>query len=174
MWAWWMAGSVLAIAFVTDIRKQIIPNWLTAAGMGIGLLGYGITQGWEGVFFSAAGLASGFFPMLLLYALRGVGAGDVKLFGAVGAMTGAVFTLYALVASLFFAGIIALLIFIWRHDRLLRLKETLAIVFQLWIFRDLSGFTNSHREDGKLRFPFMWAVLPGAIYSYIYGQDILF
>ncbi|WP_236595908.1 prepilin peptidase [Paenibacillus sp. EPM92] len=174
MWAWWMVGMMLALAFATDIRKQIIPNWLTAAGIGAGLLGHGMAQGGYGLAFSAAGLACGFIPMLLLYALGGVGAGDVKLFGALGAMTGAVFTLYAMVASLFFAGLIALIVFICRHDRMVRLKETFAIVFQLWILRDLSGFTSSHREDGKLRFPFMWAVLPGTVYSFIYGGDGLF
>ncbi len=107
MWAWWMVGMMLALAFATDIRKQIIPNWLTAAGIGAGLLGHGMAQGGYGLAFSAAGLACGFIPMLLLYAVGGVGAGDVKLFGALGAMTGAVFTLYAMVASLFFAGLIA-------------------------------------------------------------------
>ncbi|MEK8128576.1 prepilin peptidase [Paenibacillus filicis] len=170
---WWFAGLLLAVAFATDVRKRIIPNWLTVSGAGAGLIGHTIVSGWEGLTWSALGLAAGFVPMLLLYALKGVGAGDVKLFAAVGAVTGAAFTLYAMAVSLCIAGFIACAVFLWRHDRLQRFKGIFGILMRLWLFRDLTALLKPSDEEERLRFPFMWAVLPGAVYSFLAWKEFL-
>ncbi|SDC48347.1 prepilin peptidase CpaA [Paenibacillus sp. UNCCL117] len=169
---WWFAGLLLAIAFATDVRKRIIPNWLTVTGTAAGLAGHGVATGWDGLAWSALGLAAGFVPLLLLYAIQGVGAGDVKLFAAVGAVTGASFTLYTLAVSLFLAGIIACFVFLWRHDRAQRFRHIAALLLRLWLFRDLAALAKPANESDRLRFPFMWAVLPGAVYSFLSWQEL--
>jgi prepilin peptidase CpaA len=72
-----------------DIPYRRIPNWLTASGMlaGVGMNAF-LYPGWSGLRFSLAGLAFGFGVYFLLYILRAMGAGDVKLMGALGAMAG--------------------------------------------------------------------------------------
>jgi len=81
-------------AAVYDVRYRRIPNWLTASGVVVGLaintfLGrFNISPGWAGLRFSLAGFALGFGAYFVLYALRAMGAGDVKMMGAVGAMVG--------------------------------------------------------------------------------------
>src|SRR5947209_3673955 len=85
-------------AAVFDARYRRIPNWLTLAGVLIGLAMnaylYGVfptkqVQGsWGGLLFAAQGLGFGFAVYVFLYALRAMGAGDVKLMAAVGAMAG--------------------------------------------------------------------------------------
>src|SRR4051812_12918709 len=85
-------------AAVFDARYRRIPNWLTLAGVLLGLALntwlYGVfptkqVQGtWGGLVFAAEGLGFAFAVYLFLYALRAMGAGDVKLMAAVGAMTG--------------------------------------------------------------------------------------
>ena len=45
-------------------------------------------QGWPGLRFALKGLGLGFGVYLVLYALRAMGAGDVKLMAAVGAIVG--------------------------------------------------------------------------------------
>jgi prepilin peptidase CpaA len=170
---WWFAGILLAVAFATDVRKRIIPNWLTATGAAAGLIGHAIAAGWEGLAGSALGLAAGLVPMLLLYALKGVGAGDVKLFAAVGAVTGAAFTLYAMAVSLCIAGFIACGVFLWRHDRLQRFRGVLGILMRIWLFRDLTALLKPACGEDRLRFPFMWAVLPGSVYSFLAWKEFL-
>jgi prepilin peptidase CpaA len=81
-------------AAVYDWRYRRIPNWLTVGGLLIGLamntfLGrVDLSPGWPGLRFSLLGFAAGFGVYLVLYALRAMGAGDVKMMAAVGAIVG--------------------------------------------------------------------------------------
>jgi prepilin peptidase CpaA len=81
-------GTLLAVACVSDLRTRRIPNVLTVSAAGAALLFHLVSGGWSAVGWSLAGLAVGallFFPM---FALRGMGAGDVKLLAALGAWLG--------------------------------------------------------------------------------------
>lgn len=81
--------AVVLGAAVYDVRYRRIPNWLTVGGVLIGLaLNAFLYQGWPGQRHSLLGLAVGFGVYFLLYALRAMGAGDVKLMAAVGATVG--------------------------------------------------------------------------------------
>ena len=76
-------------AAVYDVRYRRIPNWLTVGGVLIGLaMNTFLYQGWTGLRLSLAGFGLGFGAYLLLYVLHAMGAGDVKLMAAVGAMVG--------------------------------------------------------------------------------------
>ncbi|HLK63059.1 MAG TPA: A24 family peptidase [Bryobacteraceae bacterium] len=76
-------------AAVYDVRYRRIPNWLTVGGVLIGLaLNTFMYQGWPGLRMSLAGFGVGFGVYVALYALRAMGAGDVKLMAAVGSMVG--------------------------------------------------------------------------------------
>jgi prepilin peptidase CpaA len=81
-------------AAVYDVRYRRIPNWLTVGGVLAGLLmntfigRVDLSPGWPALRFSLAGFALAFGGYLVLYALRAMGAGDVKLMAAVGAMVG--------------------------------------------------------------------------------------
>ena len=80
--------AIVLAAAVTDLRWSKIPNILTFPSMGIGLIGHTWLSGMEGLWFSAGGLAVGFFVLIGFYALGGMAAGDVKLLAAVGAFLG--------------------------------------------------------------------------------------
>jgi prepilin peptidase CpaA len=77
-------------AAVYDVRYRRIPNWLTITGVLAGLaLNRFLDQGRPGMFVSSLlGLAIAFGVYFVLYALRAMGAGDVKLMAAVGAIVG--------------------------------------------------------------------------------------
>ena len=71
-----------------DVRYRRIPNVLVLATL---LAGISINTGFSGVqgmISSLEGFALAFFPMLLMHIFGAMGAGDVKLFGAVGAVLG--------------------------------------------------------------------------------------
>jgi prepilin peptidase CpaA len=83
-----MLTTVLVIASFSDLCFSRIPNWLTFSGAGIALSMHASMAGVQGLIFSLAGLGAGLGLFLILYLSGGIGAGDVKLMGTVGAMVG--------------------------------------------------------------------------------------
>lgn len=81
--------ALILVAAVYDVLYRRIPNWLTIGGVltGIALNSF-IYRGWPGLRLSLTGLAVGFAAYFILYSLRAMGAGDVKLMAAVGALVG--------------------------------------------------------------------------------------
>ncbi|MGA2269163.1 MAG: A24 family peptidase [Bryobacteraceae bacterium] len=77
-------------AALYDVRYRRIPNWLTLGGVVVGVtLNKFLDTGRPGMFVSSLlGLAIAFGLYFVLYALRAMGAGDVKLMAAVGAIVG--------------------------------------------------------------------------------------
>ncbi len=81
--------AVLIAAAVYDIRYRRIPNWLTLSGVLLGFaINFGIGPPEGGVVFALEGFALAFGLYMFLYVLRAMGAGDVKLMAAVGALVG--------------------------------------------------------------------------------------
>ena len=107
----------LSIAFYTDIKYLKIPNKLTGTGVILGLTYHGISGGWNGIYFSLTGLTVGFFMLLVLYLVRAVEAGDVKLFALIGALSGTEFALYSAMYSVIYAGLIGMVILLLRRNK---------------------------------------------------------
>ena len=82
------AVIVATICLVTDILKRRIFNVVTLPAAGIGLILGLVLGGWNGLLHSAGGMAVGFALMVLPYYVGGMGAGDVKLMAALGALLG--------------------------------------------------------------------------------------
>jgi prepilin peptidase CpaA len=101
--------TLIAVATVYDLLYRRIPNWLTIGGLVAGLaLNTFIYQGWPGLQLSLLGLGAGFGAYFALYSLRAMGAGDVKLMAAIGALVGmrdwfGIFVITAIVGG--FAGL---------------------------------------------------------------------
>jgi prepilin peptidase CpaA len=100
--------AVLAIASVTDIRSHRIPNRLilpaTLAGLGLNI----IPAGARGLLFSIEGLFLGMGLFIIFYLMGSMGAGDVKLMGAVGSMLGPHMVFMAALCTVLMGGIYAL------------------------------------------------------------------
>jgi prepilin peptidase CpaA len=107
---------MLGIGVLTDIRESRIPNLLTLPCALIGITLHTLFAGMEGFLFSIIGCAAGIGLLLLPYLMSGMGAGDVKLMGAVGAFLGAKATLEAFILIALAGGVYSLAIILIRRD----------------------------------------------------------
>jgi len=109
------AAGVVAIATAgigaaIDLRSGRIPNFLTFGAAAAALL-YGTWHGGlAGAGHSAAGWGVGVALFLPIFLLGGLGAGDVKLLGAVGAWVGPMGALWTGLYSVFAGGLLALIV----------------------------------------------------------------
>jgi prepilin peptidase CpaA len=112
----WLVALILAEAAVIDGLKLKVPNWLTFHLTAGGLAFSAWYGGANGLLLSLAGAALGLALLLPLYAIGGMGAGDVKLFAGVGAWVGPAATLGAFVASAVVGGVMALVMIAWTGE----------------------------------------------------------
>jgi prepilin peptidase CpaA len=99
---------LVATAIYTDLRWSRIPNWLTFSAMGMGLVVQVCIEGLQGALSSVTGLALGMGLFLLPYACKAIGAGDVKLMAAIGAIVGLSGVLSVAALSVLAGGVYAL------------------------------------------------------------------
>jgi prepilin peptidase CpaA len=116
---------VVITASIFDVRSRRIPNWVSVAGalLGVGVNAF-LADSAAGAWFALKGLLLGFGVYFVLYLLRAMGAGDVKLMGAVGSMVGWQNWFGIFVITAILGGIMALILVIAKG----RLQKTLANV----------------------------------------------
>jgi prepilin peptidase CpaA len=124
----WILASTLAMtAAFTDLKSRRIPNWLTVGGCCVGLLGNGMAFGWPGLKSAISGAALMLMVLLPVVLLRGLGAGDWKLMGALGATLGLRHVMVVLLLAIFLSAVMALAQMIWQR----RFLETFANLWEL-------------------------------------------
>ena len=132
MWAYGVLVVVLVAAAIDDVRTSKIHNWITYPAVLAGLVGHccyggvdlhGRQLGFDG---ALIGLAVGFGPMFIAWRAGGVGGGDAKLMGAVGALVGWEFALASLFYGFVIAGVMALVVMLRRRI----LRRTLGRVWR--------------------------------------------
>lgn len=119
-----IAAGMLAVAIVagwTDFRSRRIPNWLTVPAFALGVASNTFFYGWVGLKVSLLGALVGLGLLLPFVLLRSLGAGDWKLAGALGAFTGPGLLIDLLLLSVFVAGMMAIMLIIYKG----RVRETL-------------------------------------------------
>jgi len=162
----WILGStlvLLAIASWTDLKSMRIPNALTAGFAAGGLLFHLIWMGWQGLLTSLVGGLAGAIPILVVYRFGGIGAGDVKWFGAYGTWSGAAAALQLLAVSILIGGAISVLLLTLRIRWFRRLGSKLP-----WPW----GKHPARPGRGAV-FPFMIAVAPGYVWLQIHAGTII-
>lgn len=125
--------TVLLTALYTDLRSMRIPNLLTFSSMGIAVAYHGWAAGLSGLAFSLAGLLTGMGILMLPYVLGGMGGGDVKLMGSVGAVLGSGQTIRAFAYIAIIGGIYAVFKIVQHHKGIRRFliqsKDAFVLLF---------------------------------------------
>lgn len=147
----------VAIAALSDLRTRRIPNWIPLTGAVLGLALQVWYSGLQGALLSLAGAVLGLGIFLPLYMLDGMGAGDVKLFSAVGALVGPQALIIVFVFTGLLGGIAAIALSLSRG----RLRETLARTGSLML-----GVREAAGPD-SLRLPYGVVIAGGAVLAIV-------
>lgn len=104
-------------ALVFDIKFGRIPNWITLPVMTAGITYHYCSTGFQGLGLSVAGLLIGFSIFFVFYALGGMGAGDIKLMAALGALLGPKDILFTAAFTAIAGGIYAAILLLAKDNR---------------------------------------------------------
>lgn len=160
-----LLGIVLIVATVTDLRYQKIPNILTFPVMVTALTYHGVMNGLDGLLFSTAGLAVGFALLTLPYILGVMGAGDVKLMGAVGTILGARGAFIAFLFSGIAGGIYALIILLIRRKECRAWFTRYAIMLKTLLFTGNLIPIPAGKHENTPRLFYGVAIASGTLFS---------
>ena len=162
---------LLALAVWHDLRARRIPNAVVFPGTLLALAlhaflpaGAGLpATAMEGVGFLSAlgGFALGLGFLLPMYALRLMGAGDVKLLAMVGAFVGAGDILAVAIATLLTGGVLALVAAAWQRS----LRRLLNNTYQTMLHAGLTGLANGIAAPAAAsgRLPYAVAIASGTV-----------
>ncbi len=151
--------SLLTYAVISDLRHHRIPNLLILTGLALGLAGQLFSGGLGGLGQGLLGGLIGFGLFLLLYAVGGMAAGDVKLMGMVGVFLTPAQALGATAASLMAGGLCGLALVVWRGQ----LRQTLGRYGLM--LRTQTYLAAVPGEVAGQPFPYAIAILLGTLAS---------
>jgi len=163
---------ILAVRF--DLKSRRIPNWLVASGALLGIFLHAVVPGGEGFFSpnhgglgamaAVQGWALGLILLMPMYALRTLGAGDVKLIAAIGAFFGPVPILAITVLSMVCGGVLAIVVSLWNRN-LLHVLANVRFMMVNAVMRgvagDFGGIDKPANSTGKL--PYAVAIAAGTM-----------
>lgn len=157
---------VLLISLYTDITYKKILNIVTFPAVVVGILGnvyfYGIPGGAD----SMKGLLLGLALLMIPYILGGMGAGDVKLLGVVGAFKGTAFVFSAFLTVALVGGVIALVLMIKQGKFTARVRQVFFTVLSVLGVIPRMDLLGSFDDASALTFPYGSAIVVGTILTY--------
>ncbi len=146
-------------SFITDILKKNIYNMQTYPSMALGLiLGYAAGGG-HGILMSLAGLFTGLALLFIIFLAGGIGAGDVKLLGAIGALKGTVFVLWTMFYTGLIGGVMAFALLIWKG----RLLSTFKNLFTF--LRHPVKAQRDQKPEERMYLPYGVAISLGSVWA---------
>jgi len=160
----------LLIGVFTDLFFRKLPNWLTLATILVGIGFNAFNDGLGGLVFSIFGVAAGMACLIIFYMLGGMGAGDVKMMGGVGAFLGAINVIWVSLFSLLFGGLYAVIVLLLKGRLCSTLKELMVIIKISILTQDLSNL-NPVTNEKPLRINFGLAIALGTI-SLLLGKSV--
>jgi prepilin peptidase CpaA len=154
----------LAIAIIyMDVRYRRIPNKLVCATLFAGISLNLVFRGWHGLASSLEGMVVAFVMMFVLHAIGTMGAGDVKLFAAVGSIVGISSVPQTLMIVALMGGVLAVAKMIYAR----RVGRTMLGVVHFF-YGLLPGQTVPRFEvppDGSNTLPYAIPICLGALVS---------
>ena len=164
-------SALLIVAALYDIRFQKIPNLLTLPAIVMAIVYYTFIQGFEGFLISIGGAVLGISLMLIPYLMGGMGAGDAKLMGAVGALLGPKGIFVAFLLTALIGGVYALVVLAFYGN----LRETYLrywLIFKTFFLTRKLSYVPPSEQEKKPRLRYGVAIALGTIMTMIMKNNI--
>jgi len=161
---------VLIVAAYIDGKELRVPNWITFPMVLSGLVFCTWTDGWSGLGGGLLGMTVGLLCLLPLYAVGGMGAGDVKLMAGIGAWLGVSVTFYAFCVSTVVGAVMAILMVLYRRS-FAKHYANFMMIFTEWMMvkdpRELSRIA-AERKSSMFLLPYGIPICIGSIAYFLY------
>lgn len=154
---------LLVLALYSDIKTYKIKNYITIPFMCIGILTNLFFYGLHGLHESLLGICYPIGILMVLFMLRMLGAGDMKLFGAIGAIMGYSFVLDVIIYSFLAGGIISIAILIKRQNFVQQIRYLITYVKTCFLTFSTIPYMDYSDKNNKSRFHFSIAIVIGTL-----------
>jgi prepilin peptidase CpaA len=161
--------SILIIAVITDLRWHKIPNWLTFPAIICGIVYSGLICGLQGFVFSVLGLMVGITLFIAPYAIGGMGAGDVKLMGAIGSFLGARNVIWACLFSCIFGWLYGIVVLVVKGSAR-SYSARYWLMFKTFLFTGKLFYIPPSPNEKSQKLSYGIAIALGALF-FILGKD---
>ena len=167
-------GFTLGTAAWTDWRKRKIYNKLLGPAFIFAISLQATQSGWSGVWLSLTGSIVGIVLLLIPYLMGGIGAGDVKLLGVIGAFGGAHFVVTGCLYGAVLGGLVSVVILLRHHALTAALKSLFLLLpknLQLYLLPRLKNSMSLSAEQQAAceeKFPYGLVLIAGTIIAYFW------
>lgn len=155
--------TLLLLALISDLRTSKIRNKIVYPFILLGGVTNYLQDGYPGLASSFRGVALPLTLLFVLFMLRILGAGDIKLFCAVGAVMGPDFVLDTIVYSFLVGGVLAAGILLARRNGREGFKHLFSYLRHSLLTRSVQAYTDFGERVDNGKFPFAPAVACGAL-----------
>lgn len=163
---------ILCLAVTNDVRFRRIPNWLTFPAMSAALTYHLCTSGISGFGTSITGLIIGGSIFFVFYIMGGMGAGDIKLMAAIGALFGPKDILYIALFTAIAGGIyaVALLLATRKKQAIMQC----AVIARNFLSTGFLAFKDGGAQEKRASLRYGIAIAAGTIAVLIKNNMIHF
>lgn len=155
--------AVLIICCYTDLKERRILNIIIFPALLVALILQLATQGLAGAFSWGVGTLAGLALLFIPFLMRGIGAGDVKLLGVVGAFKGAGFVLESFLYAAIWGGLFSVL-FLLKEKKLKKTLRNLGLSLKVLFFSCFRIFNLDSLENNEVAaLPYGLAISLGTI-----------
>jgi prepilin peptidase CpaA len=121
------ASLILFAGVIDDLRSRKVHNWLFLGCTALAVIVNFSIGGWSGLNTALLGFVAGFLILLPLVLLKIIGAGDMKLFAAFGAIAGWSAVINVAILSLIWGAIFGIVQVAVKGQLMVMVKNMLAI-----------------------------------------------
>ncbi|MCX7921656.1 MAG: prepilin peptidase [Clostridia bacterium] len=157
--------TLLILALISDIKYYKIKNVIVFPFILLGFATNILLTGLGGIPFSFYGTILPIIVLFILYALRMLGAGDIKLFSALGAIMGSKFIAFSMAYSFVSGGVIGVFILLANKNGIQRMKYLFQYLLSCLLSLKLFPYTDFEDKSDKAKFRFAYAIACGTIIS---------
>ena len=161
---------LVLLAMYSDLRWRKVPNCLTLPAIALGFFLNFVGNSWNGLIFAFFGLLVGMGLLMLPYVLGGMGGGDVKFMGALGAMLGSYSVLNIFLYATFVGGAIAIVVAIANKRLIDTFKRLWLLLKCIILFR--APLAGAGLFKKSLEIPYGLAIGAGAFIYLIAGKIV--